>query len=68
MRHGINSRNEESLYQPNNVWIFKMAIGSVSGLFIVAAVIVSFYFSLLTTGALVAFALLAAWISTKLRD
>ncbi len=68
MIHEINRQNEDDLYQQRIVWISKLAIGSVSGLLIAAAIIVSFSFSLLTTGVLLAFALVAAWISTKLRD
>ena len=68
MRHEIRRQNEDALYQQRDVRIVKMAIGSVGGLLLAAAIFVSFSFSLLTSGVLVFFALLAALIATILRD
>ena len=68
MSREISRQTETDLNPQRIVWIFKMAIGSLSGLLLAAAIFVSFSFSWPTTGVLIAFALLAAWISTKLRD
>ena len=68
MRYEVNHQNEDAFFQQHLVRIFKMAIGSESGLMIASAIVVSFYFSLLTAAVLVVFALLAAWMAKKLRD
>ncbi|MBK8465083.1 MAG: hypothetical protein IPL32_04560 [Chloracidobacterium sp.] len=68
MSYEIDRKNEDALHQQHLLWICKVAIGTVSGLLIASATLMSFSFSWLTTGVLVVFALLAAWISTTLRD
>jgi hypothetical protein len=68
MRYHITRQNEGDLHQKHIVWVFKVAMGSVSGFLLAAAIFVSLSFSLQTTAVLAAFAVAAAWISLKMRD